>query len=591
MADLFVTSGKPTANRPRAAFTGRAARLSRKEFLAELAEYSEALRRSIEAQVDGFTTDPADSARRRQRAQDDYRFFAETYFPHYLTHAPSRFHEFLYEALPRVVADARGLRVAIAAPRGEAKSTLVSLIFVLWCMVTKRKRLIPVIMDAYEQAAVALAEIKAELEVNPRLRQDWAEACGQGPVWREGKIIIRNGAQARAFGRGKRLRGLRHGPFRPDLVILDDLENDENVRSPEQRDKLERWINKAVLRLGPPDGGMDVLYVGTILHYDSVLARMLRNAMWEAHRFKGLIRQPDRMDLWDQWEEALRNSEGDKRAAARAFYEKHEAEMEAGAEVSWPAGRPLYVLMEIRAEDHAAFDSEIQNEPIDDQDAPFQKITYWVQPNNRWLFYGVCDPSLGRRNVARDPSALIVGGFDRETGVLDTVVADIKRRVPDRIIEDIIALQQQWGCLVWWIEAVQFQEFLQTELVKRSAARHMAVPALPYVPHIDKSLRIESIQPHITNGLIRLHPSQTTLIEQLRHWPMADHDDGPDALSALWQLVTGNAPAYGWRSAVPGRMDHGARAGRRGRLDDDDPDPIDRRVRVTAGVRARKGAW
>lgn len=561
----------------RKALLGTPGKLSRKEFLAELAEYSDALRHSIEAQVDGFTTDPADTARRRKRALENYQFFAETYFPHYLTHRASKFHEFLFERLPAVVADARGLRLAIAAPRGEAKSTMVTLIFVLWCLIGKRKRLVPIIMDAYEQAAVALAEIKAELEVNPRLRQDFPEACGQGPVWREGKIITRNGAQARAFGRGKRLRGLRHGPFRPDLVVLDDLENDENVRSPEQRDKLERWINKAVLRLGPPDGGMDVLYVGTILHYDSVLARCLRNPMWEAHRFKGLLRMPDRMDLWDQWEEVLRNAEGDKRAAARAFYEKHRAEMEAGAQVSWPEGRPLYAMMEIRAESHSAFDSEIQNDPIDDEDAPFRKITYWVQPSNKWLFYGVCDPSLGRKNRARDPSALLVGGFNRESGVLDVVVADIKRRVPDRIIEDIIALQQQWPCLVWWIEAVQFQEFLQTVLVKRSAERGVPVPALPYVPHVDKDLRIESIQPHVANGLIRLHASQTTLIEQLSHWPMSDHDDGPDALSALWQLVTGNAPAYGWRSAAQ----HNALTG----------DPVERQVRVTAGVRARKGAW
>ena len=50
----------------------------------------------------------------------------------------------------------------------------------------------------------------------------------------------------------------------------------------------------------------------------------------------------------------------------------------------------------------------------------------------------------------------------------------------------------------------------------------------------DKVLRIESLQPHMANGLIRLHPSQATLIDQLRHFPKADHDDGPDALQMLW---------------------------------------------------------
>ncbi|MFZ5321632.1 phage terminase large subunit, partial [Enterobacter asburiae] len=82
-----------------------------------------------------------------------------------------------------------------------------------------------------------------------------------------------------------------------------------------------------------------------------------------------------------------------------------------------------------------------------------------------------------------------------------------------------------------------FQEFLRTELVKRSAAMGIPVPARAVTPSVDKLLRIESLQPHMANGLIRLHPSQTTLIDQLRHFPKADHDDGPDALHMLWMLA------------------------------------------------------
>ena len=69
------------------------------------------------------------------------------------------------------------------------------------------------------------------------------------------------------------------------------------------------------------------------------------------------------------------------------------------------------------------------------------------------------------------------------------------------------------------------------------------------VGHTDKLLRIESLQPHMANGLIRLHPSQTTLIDQLRHFPKADHDDGPDALQMLWVAATSFAMgADGFRS-------------------------------------------
>ncbi|MEW7001895.1 phage terminase large subunit [Serratia ureilytica] len=137
---------------------------------------------------------------------------------------------------------------------------------------------------------------------------------------------------------------------------------------------------------------------------------------------------------------------------------------------------------------------------------------------NEWLFYGSCDPSLGKAGASRDPSALLVGGFNRHTGILDVVEARIRKRVPDRIISDIIELQREYACLVWAIETVQFQEFLRTELVKRSAIAGVPVPARAVQPHTDKLLRIESLQPHMANGLIRLHPSQNTLIDQLRHF-------------------------------------------------------------------------
>ncbi|MDG6287557.1 phage terminase large subunit, partial [Glaesserella parasuis] len=74
------------------------------------------------------------------------------------------------------------------------------------------------------------------------------------------------------------------------------------------------------------------------------------------------------------------------------------------------------------------------------------------------------------------------------------------------------------------------------------------VPAMAVKPNTDKMLRIESLQPHIANGLILIHRSQSTLESQLRHFPKADHDDGPDALEMLWRnAITASAPIE-WES-------------------------------------------
>ncbi|MGF6148931.1 phage uncharacterized protein, C-terminal domain [Kingella potus] len=530
-----------------------------KGFLKNLAALAADLRRSIEAEVEGFDASPAAVAQRRKKVFDPvhgYEYFVNHYFPHY-TRSPhkSQLHEYLFESLPAVLSHPQNQTLALAAPRGEAKSTMVSRLFSLWCIVTGSKHYIVLIMDSIDQAYPILESIKAELEANPRLKTDFPEACGQGRVWQAATAVTANGIKLEAAGSGKRLRGRTHGAYRPDLVILDDIENDEAVRNPAQRDKLEDWLKQSVLQLGGVGQKFDVVYIGTILHYDSVLNRTLNNPIWHSARFKAMIEWPDNMDLWQEWETILCNNGKAGEAMAQAFYEAHQAEMMAGAQTSW-AARGVLDLMKIRARDgHAAFDSELQNDPVSGEDAVFANIldNCFYRPSEippDAVRFGALDPSLGKAGAGRDPSAILVGSFCRETGVLYVEVAQIKKRLPDLIIEDVIALQKKYGCQVWAVETVQFQEFLKTELVRRGAERGIPVPARGVKPNADKLLRIESLQPHIANGLIKFDKNHTALLDQLRHFPKAPHDDGPDALHMLWILASNGIRQQATRRAI-----------------------------------------
>ncbi len=516
------------------------AKLSRQQFLGDLADFADEAQQLIETECNGFPVDPEASAQRRIDSWDSLRFFFYTYFPHYVKGdgESSVFHDYALDEIPTKILVGEILREAIAAPRGEAKSTIFAMAMLIWLVVTERKKFIGLLMDSADQAEMLLEAVRVEFENNPRLLMDFPEAMGKGPRWRIGLLITNNGVRIKSGGMDKKLRGWRHGAHRPDFILLDDIENDDNVRKPEQRDKLQKKINKAVLKLGPPDGSMDVVLYGTILMYDSVLARYMDSPAWISHRFQAIINWPDAMDLWEAWEEIYLN-EG--KVSSDKFYKKNRKAMDAGAVVSWPSMRPLLMLMELRADDPDSFDTEYQNDPGNSDDAPFQDLVYWVQPCRDWIYYGSCDPSLGKNNKRRDPSAILVGGYDRNHGILDVIEANIRRRVPDKIISDIIELQRIYTCLGWAVETVQFQEFMRTELVKRSAQQHIPVPARAVIPITDKDLRIESIQPHCANGLIRFSRKLKVLIQQLKHWPEADHDDGPDALEMLYKLAVSGA--------------------------------------------------
>lgn len=520
------------------------AKSSLKSFRERIEQIQADLRTRIENESIGLDASPEAAQERRARVSDPvngFRYFVNTYFPHHVKHPEtSLLHEYLFERLPQVVASDEGENEVIAAPRGEAKTTLSQQLFDLWCVVRELKKFIIIAFDTATQAAESLEVIKAELLYNRALWMDYPEACGQGRVWRIGCILTSSGIKIEAAGQGQSLRGRKHGAYRPDLVHLDDLENDENVVTPKQRDKLEKWLNSTVLPLGGPGIKLDVIYVGSILHYDSVLARTMKNPSWNAKRFQAILAWPANLKLWDEWESVLREK---GKAAANAFYKRNQKAMLKGSRVSWSA-RPLLTLMLIRVRvGTRAFDAEYQNDPVSGENAIFHGCIHeWREEEPDLIYFGACDPSLGKHNTrGGDPSALLVGGWHRIKKVLKVVRADIRVRRPKKIITDVIELQRQYGCVAWAFESVQFQDFLRETLMDESLKAGVPVPTRSVIPTTDKAGRIESLQPFMESERILIGRALTTLREQLMHFPMADHDDGPDALHMLWAIASTSA--------------------------------------------------
>jgi len=71
---------------------------------------------------------------------------------------------------------------------------------------------------------------------------------------------------------GQSVRGSRHYQYRPDVIVCDDLEDMESVKTQENRDKLFEWLTSDVLPAGDKDTRM--VFIGTPLHEDSLLRRL-----------------------------------------------------------------------------------------------------------------------------------------------------------------------------------------------------------------------------------------------------------------------------------------------------------------------------
>lgn len=199
--------------------------------------------------------------------------FAHAYLPHHVPSESPDFHRELVELA------GEHERLAVAAPRGHAKSTLLSLIYPLWAAATRRRRFVVIVSDTATQASDHLGNIYQELLENDALTAAFPHlALPDAQHYRESRVkrttsdfITVGGVSFVAKGAGAGLRGLRRGTQRPDLIVVDDLENDESVRTPEQRDKLRDWFGKSLSNLFGPESGQ-LIVIGTILHKASLLA-------------------------------------------------------------------------------------------------------------------------------------------------------------------------------------------------------------------------------------------------------------------------------------------------------------------------------
>lgn len=245
---------------------------------------------------------------RREMGRKSILDFAQLYFSDYMTSKPAAFHEEICKVLIEM-SDQRKRNLAVAAPRGHAKSTLVSLFYVVWSICYGKESYIVLFSSSSRQAISLMADIKTAFETNDKLIRDFPEVChaGDGSVrqqWTQQDIVTKNSIKVQALGYDQNMRGFRSGRNRPTLVIFDDIDGNKNTYTAEAREKVLKWFKGTVRYMGSPKR-TNMVAVGTLLHTESLLARFInRNEFqnWETKLlYKAVIEDAKREDLWEQW--------------------------------------------------------------------------------------------------------------------------------------------------------------------------------------------------------------------------------------------------------------------------------------------------
>jgi predicted phage terminase large subunit-like protein len=492
--------------------------LTKKLTKSEFRKRADKILNRLSLEVMPFWADSEEKQKQRlKRAAGDPLYFCRTYLPHYFPHAPAPFHYELVRMLEQRDSDVV-TPMAVAAPREFAKTTVCTFGYVLHQICFRKRHFILIASDTEDLASDLTGYIYLELLYNERLQQDFGELVkGNKPV---DDFVTLNDIRVKARGRGQRLRGLKHKQYRPDLAILDDMENDTNVRNPEIVQALLDWVKSTVYPALDARGTL--MIIGTILRWRSALHQMLTSPDEPYCNFQRRIYRAYQDDGTSLWEA--------RHPVARLKLQKQ--------------------LM-----GSVAFNREKMNEPAPDGGFFKEEWIHYYHPDSlkdrELVVTGFFDPSL-ETGATSDYKAFITVGWCPREMVFYVMDAIIQKITLDQVMRMIYNRHQQYCYQVVGVEDNLFQRLLLKEFDRLGQERSQIMPLRGVTHRIAKETRVAGLSPLLERGKIRFirgHSDQELLVEQLLYFPSRTlHDDGPDALEGAVTLTqkvpTGEAPKF-----------------------------------------------
>jgi predicted phage terminase large subunit-like protein len=475
------------------------------------------------------------SVDRKEKALKSFFFFIITYFPHHvdeMTEESSAFRSFIHDNIEPLAVKYK--KLFFSAYRGGAKSTTLSRLYPLWKLARGETRFHVTISDTIDVAKSNLEFMKVEIEENKTFAYDFN--IKKSYIWTEEQVVIETPVglvKFKAFGSGKRIRGMNFLGFRPDLIVLDDIENDENVESKKQRDKLYEWFKKAIMKLPNRKKPYILIVVGTILHHDSVLARIGKRKDFFTKSFPLVLSFPRNMDAWEKLY-TLDLVEARKRYENRKEFYAYDAKLD-DSEID------LFDVMMEYFEDIDSFMSELQNTPITTSKLIFgDYITYSEMPRVDAYYIGV-DPSLGKSKKS-DYFGLGYLAYSKSEKKFYSKIKGYKIPAIDmipKIIDLYVQLKKTGKPVVLAIETVAFQEFYKDTLILFSKSHDIHIPVITYNNTASKELRIEATAPLYRDGTILVHEHDYIFHEELDTYPKSPHDDLLDTAEMAHRAFSG----------------------------------------------------
>lgn len=453
-----------------------------------------------------------DKALRVELCKSSHLWFFSVYFSSYIKYELAQFHRDFFS-----LTEDQNLRLAvISAFRGSGKSTILTTSHALWAVFGfTRKKNVLIISQTQPQAKLHLKTIIDELKLNPLLRNDLQENCDECNAT---SITLRAlGAKITCASLEQSMRGIRSREHRPDLIISDDIEDENSVKTKESRDKTFNLLTGEII----PAGDLDTSFwvIGNLLHEDSVISRLEERMKNKPgfHSMRIPITDDDDNPNWPGKFPTLDSIKEFKDSMPNPAMWSRE-----------------YLLKIVRSEDKVIDPSWIKY---------YEKKPDRKNKDYRYTIISV-DPAISQRETA-DFSAIVTGDVYGSGDNIKIYILPIifnKRFSANEMIQkvkDIHKFHCRGGHTKVCIENVGFQGLLLNKF-QNECNEYVEVVGVKTQGY-DKRSRLMLASGSIERGEV-LFPRQSSkdLIQQLVDFPIVKHDDLVDSLSMLINCVNEN---------------------------------------------------
>ncbi|MCP6718752.1 MAG: hypothetical protein KJI71_00790 [Patescibacteria group bacterium] len=442
---------------------------------------------------------------RRELGKRSHYWFFNMYLKLHVKHQTAKFQKEMF-ALSE---NTKIKTLVMVAFRGSAKSTIFTLSYPIWAILgEQQKKYVVILSQTQRQVHQHLANLREELENNDLLRADLGPFKEQTNQWGSSSLVIpRYKARISVASVEQSIRGLKHGEHRPDLIICDDIEDLDSIRTKENRDKTYAWLTGDVIPSG--DQNTRLIIIGNLLHEDSPLMRIKRGI--KEDRLDGLYKEYPFMDR----ENALWRSKFPDEQAVNAEKRK------IGDEATWQREYMLKIVPDADRVIHPDWITYYDELP----DTEKEEVQYLYSAT-------ALDLAISQKSSAHF-TAMVSARVCRERGKLKIYILPFpvnERLTFPETTERIKEIYASAGKPHYiYIEDVGYQKSLIQQLENEG----YPAKGIPLMGQ-DKKARLSITTPYLKQGKVLFHrEGNKQLIQQLLGFGSEKYDDLADAFALL----------------------------------------------------------